>query len=357
MTLHLVLFSDEHLPSSEHVDAVLTDDWLYRHVFHYIESIADHSTQVSLAIIGLVDQSQLEGKNDQQQELLDTIHAKVQAFLVQKDERRDHVHLYSNSFPVPFHLDDEDMSAVAIEHLESLAQQWNIVHHKEKRLKLRQRFRFIPDGSIIVDYSTCLKYFEQQAQASLIPSDEDEDETSEEEQQWIKDELDPMSFDACLDYLQLVGDILCVDQKPQMILIFQPSYLLNQIFARTLFRSHLDQWLNYDTNMIFRFSGYYPTEEMFTLDCQRLFTRGEFTWNMLNVLFFAQNNQQVGLTEQNLIDYCRLMERLYLGYSNQSNCYRKRRDSSDQDRLSIVFRSGILDLPLRVPVVYEGDIG
>ena len=325
-----LLFRSEYLSSSDHFDAVLTDDWLYQHVFRYIESIADHATQVSLAVIGLVDESQLEGKHDHQQELLDAIHSKVQAFLVQKEEPRAHVRLYSSFFPVPLHLDDVEMSVVAIEQLETLARQWKIVHHKQKRLKLRQRFRFIPNDSIIVDYNTCLKHFEQQAQAPPIPSDDDNGETSEEEQRWIKDELDPMSFDECLDYLELVGDILRFDQKPQMTLIFKPFYLLNQIFARTLFRPHLDQWLNYETNMIFRFSGYYPTEEIFTLDSQRLFTRGEFTWSMLNVLFFEQNIQENGLTEQDLIDFCRLMERLHLGYSNQSNCYRKCRDSSHE---------------------------
>jgi hypothetical protein len=77
--------------------------------------------------------------------------------------------------------------------------------------------------------------------------------------------------------------------------------------------------------MVFRFSGYYSSEKLFNIDRQRLLTRGEFTWNMLNVLFYEQNNNNISLTEQNLLDYCRLMERLYLGYVNESNLNRTKK--------------------------------
>ena len=75
--------------------------------------------------------------------------------------------------------------------------------------------------------------------------------------------------------------------------------------------------------MVFRFSGYYPTQDQFEIDRERVLNRGEFTWRMLNVLFYEQNNTTIGLTERNILDYCQLMERLYLGFINQSNTNRK----------------------------------
>ena len=71
--------------------------------------------------------------------------------------------------------------------------------------------------------------------------------------------------------------------------------------------------------MVFRFSGYYPTQELFDIDRQRLLTRGEFTWKMLMFYFMNKIIIIISLTEQNIIDYCRLMEDLYLGYLNESN--------------------------------------
>jgi hypothetical protein len=131
-----------------------------------------------------------------------------------------------------------------------------------------------------------------------------------------------MSFDEHLDYLKLIGDILCFGQKPHITIFIKPYYYLNEILSKTIFRPHIDQWLNYEDNMVFRFSGYYSSETLFNIDRQRLLTRGEFTWNMLNVLFYEQNNNNITLTEQNILDYCRLMERLYLGYVNESNLNR-----------------------------------
>ena len=128
-----------------------------------------------------------------------------------------------------------------------------------------------------------------------------------------------MSLISCLDYLKLTGDIICFGQIPQMTIVIKPYYILNNILCRTIFRPHIDQWLNYDDNMVFRFSGYYRTSELFDIDRERLLTRGEFTWNMLNVLFFEQNNDNRSLVEQAIIDHCRLMEYLYLGYINESN--------------------------------------
>ncbi|CAF3552791.1 unnamed protein product [Rotaria sp. Silwood1] len=132
-----------------------------------------------------------------------------------------------------------------------------------------------------------------------------------------------MSFDECLNYLKLIGDFFCFGQKSHMRILLKPYYLLNNLLSNTLFRPNIEQWLNYNDNMVFRFSGYYSSEKLFNIDRQRLLTRGEFTWKMLNVLFYEQNNNNISLTEQNIFDYCHLMERLYLGYLNQSNLNRK----------------------------------
>jgi hypothetical protein len=203
------------------------------------------------------------------------------------------------------------MSSKIIEQLEIIAQHWNIIHHKQKRQYVKQRLGFIQQDTLTIDYETCLKHFKKQTE--FLPEDDDE----------ITEELNQMSFDNYLDYLKLIGDILCFGQKPHITILLKPYYFLNKILSTTIFRPHIDQWLNYDDNMIFRFSGYYPSQKLFDIDRERLLTRGEFTWNMLNVLFYEQNNNNICLTKQNILDYCRLMERLHLGYINQSNLNRK----------------------------------
>jgi hypothetical protein len=165
---------------------------------------------------------------------------------------------------------------------------------------VKQRLSFIPQDALIIDYDTCLEGFEEQNQS-----------LSEDERERTLNEH--------LDYLKLIGDILYFGPKSNRLILLKPYYLLNEILSTTLFRSHIDQWLHYDDNMVFHFSGYYPSQTLFELDRQRLLIRGEFTWNMLNVLFCEQNNRNTGLTEENILDYCQLMERLYLGYVNESN--------------------------------------
>ena len=223
------------------------------------------------------------------------------------------------------------MSTSVIEQLEHIARQWNSVHHKDKRTELQHRFSFVPADSIVVDYDACSKRFELLKNSPSKPNgtevgddqEDDDDEDRGENHQLLIEEVDAMSFDQCLDYFELVGDIHCFGPKSQVVLIFKPYYLLNQILAKTIFRPNMEEWLNFDSNHVFRFSGYYSTEEQFQKDCERMFSRGEFTWNMLNVLFYEQNNDPIALNEQNLIDYCRLMERLQLGFLNQTNMYCK----------------------------------
>lgn len=300
--------------SNQTVDfnALLTNEWLYSHIYRYLESISDHCQEVFVIILGLVDNSQLVS-NDQQQQLLEEIHSKVNEYLFETENQRENINLYSEFFPEPIHLDDEQMSSQVIEQLEIIAQQWNLVHHKQKRQLIKQRLGLNQQDTLIINYDTCLKHFEEQNQISSEQNDTDE----------IEEELKQMSFDDHLDYLKLIGDILCFGQKPHTLILIKPYYFFNEILSTTIFRSHIDQWLNYDDNMIFRFSGYYPSENSFQIDRQRLLTRGEFTWKMLNVLFYEQNNNTIGLTEKNILNYCRLMERLYLGYVNQSNLNRK----------------------------------
>jgi hypothetical protein len=234
-------------------------------------------------------------------------------FLNQDEYQRKNITLYSEFFSEPIYLDDDEMIEEMIEKLENIAQQWNIKHHKQKREVLKQRLGFIEQDSLIIDYETCLKHFQQQN------SSIDDDDEDEENKKILENEINQMNFDECLDYLKLTGDILCFSRSSQIKILIKPYYLLNNILSRTIFRPQIDQWLNYDDNMVFRFSGYYRTQELFDIDRQRLLTRGEYTWKMLNVLFYEQNNDNQSLIEQNIIDYCRLMESLYLGYLNQSN--------------------------------------
>jgi len=245
----------------------------------------------------------------------------VKAFLLDAGNQRANINLYSEFFPEPIHLDDEQMSSQVIEQLEIIAQQWNIVHHKQKRQYVKQRFDFIQQDALIIDYDTCLEYFEEHNQ--FLPENNEE---IEENKQIVEEELNQMSFDDYLNYLKLIGDILCFGQKPDTIILLKPYYFLNEILSTTLFRPHIDQWLNYEDNMIFHFSGYYLTQKLFDIDRERLLMRGEFTWKMLNALFYEHNDDNISLTEENILDYCHLMERLYLGYVNGSNlnCKKKK---------------------------------
>jgi hypothetical protein len=326
-------------------DALLTDEWLYNHIFRYIESISDHCQQASIAIVGLIMNCQI-GSNDQQQQLLDEIHSKINMFLTDEENQRENINLYSEFFPEPIHLDEVEISEKVIEKLEMIAQQWNIQHHKQKRQVLKRRLGFLESDSIIINYDTCLQRFEQQNFSS------DDDNEAEENNELLENEINQMTLDACLDYLKLTGDILCFGQTPHITILIKPYHLLNNILSRTIFRPHINQWLNYDDNMVFHFSGYYPTQELFDIDRQRLLTRGEYTWNMLNVLFFEQNNDKQSLNEQTIIAYCNLMEHLYLGYLNESNLNCKK-NIFLLNLVLIYFRSGIYNALFCLSMVNE----
>lgn len=307
--------SENQIPTIDY-DALLTSDWLYYYIYRYIESISDHCEQVSIAIIGLIFDSQI-GSNDQQQQLLNEINSKVNEFLNNEEYQRKNIHLYSDIFSEPIYLDDDDMTDEVIEKFEIIAQQCNIKHHKQKRQILKQRLGFFEEDSLIIDYESFLKRFEESN------SSYDDEDIDDDNQKLLENEVNSMNFDECIDYLKLTGDIICYGQKSQLTIFLKPFYLLNNILSRTIFRPHIDQWLNYDENMIFRFSGYYRTQELFDIDRERLLTRGEFTWYMLNVLFCEQNINNQSLIEENIIDYCHLMEYLYLGYLNEPNINRK----------------------------------
>jgi hypothetical protein len=309
---------EHHLNPIIDYDALLTDDWLVYHIFRYIESIADHCQQASIAIVGLMNSSSANF-HDQQQQILDEIHSKVNMFVTDENYQRTNIQIYSEYFLRPVYFDDEHMSSVFIEQLESIAQQRNIIHNKHKRLILKQRLGLTAsDTSFIMDYDPCQQQFERSCSSTLL-NDNNMMNDDDGKQLLVNDEINRMSFDDCLDYLKLTGDIICSGTKSTMTIVSKPYNLLNQIFSRTLFRSHLEQWLNYDDNVIFHFSGYYPTQESFDIDRQRLLTRGEFTWNMLTILFNEQNWTSGSLVDEQLIDYCRLIERLQLGYIVESN--------------------------------------
>lgn len=327
-------------------DTLLTNDWLYYSIFRYIESISDHCHHASVAIVGLICHSQKDA-TDQLQQFLDEIHSKINMFLTDEEYQRKNVTLYSEFFPEPIHLDDENMSGSVIEIIETIAQQWNIKHHKQKRQVLKRRLGFMEQDSLLIDYETCSQRFEQRS-----PSVDEEVENHK----LLENEITQMTLDDCLDYLTLTGDIICVGQASQPTILLKPYYLLNDILSRTIFRPRMDQWLNYDENMLFRFSGYYRSEELFNIDRQRLLTRGEFTWKMLSMLFFEQNNASLSLTEQQIIDYCRLMERLYLGFLNESNLSCKRGELLSQNFTSELFRSRIHDNLFRLSLAAARDI-
>jgi Leucine-rich repeat (LRR) protein len=319
-------------------DILLTNDWLYHHIFRYIESIADHCHRAFIAIVGLILNDEKKFNDDQQQELLDEIHSRINMFITNEEYQRKNIILYSEFFPEPIHLDDENMSEDIIEILEIIAQQWNMKHHKQKRQILKQQLGFNEQDSLIIDYETCLKYFKQ----TISSFDED--------QELLKNEINQMNLDDCLTYLTLTGDIITFNQST---ILLKPYYLLNTILSRTIFRPHIEQWLNYDENLLFHFSGYYPTEELFNIDRQCLLTRGEYTWKMLTILFFAQNNNNESVLEQTIIDYCRLMECLHLGYVIESNlnCKKKKRFFCSFSRFS---RSRIYDYLFCLSMVIQG---
>lgn len=324
INLTILLMNDE--PSKEiDFDALLTNDWLQTHVFHYLESISDHCDEVFVAIIGLIDRSQLPSFDVQQsQRMLEEIHLRIDGYLLDMGSERGNINLYSGFFPEPLHFDDERMASIIIQQLEIIGQQWNLVHHKQKRRFVKQRLKFLPYDDLVIDYQTCFKRYEEYLKQKDSPSDDNDEE---EEDNIIKKELDQMSFDDYLDYLKLIGDIFYFNpDKSNRLILLKPYYFLNEILSCTLFRPRMDQWLNYDDNMIFRFSGHYLSQESFDLDRQRLLIRGEFTWKMLNILFLEQNNHDHRLTQQSLLDYCRLMEQFYLGFVNESNVKRKNDD-------------------------------
>ena len=306
-------------------DTLLTDDWLYHSIFRYIESMSDHCHQVSIAIVGLMSTN---SATDQIQQLLDEIHSRINMFLTDEQQQRKNVVVYSEFFPEPIDFNEENMSDRFIEILENIAQQWNIQHHKQKRLVLKQRLGLFERDSLLINY----QQFEQ-AHSSLIEQQQQQHIDNETPiPPSLQTELTRMTFNDCLTYLTLTGDILCLYQTSPPTILLKPSFLFNQILTRTIFRPRMNQWLNYEENMVFHFTGHYPNQEVFNLDRERLLTRGEFTWSMLNVLFFEQNPSQA-----TIVDYCQLMERLSLGFLNQSNLNCRKRT----DRRYEIFLSNI----------------
>lgn len=335
LTLLLLLQTNEEQSMDIDFDRLLTPDWLHTHVFHYLESISDHCDEVFVAIIGLIDRTQMKSNDDQQsQRILEEIHARIDGYLGEMGDERGNINLYSGFFPEVLHFDDEHMSSIVIEKFELIAQQWNLVHHKQKRQFVKQRLKYLPYEQLVIDYESCFQQFQEQREhhhssssSSVLSSSESE----EEEDEIIAKELNQMSFDDYLDYLKLIGDLVEFNlEKSKRILLLKPNYFLNEILSATIFRPRLEQWLNYDDNMIFRFSGHYLSQESFDIDRQRLLNRGEFTWKMLNVLFHEQNNHNFRLNQDILLDYCRLMERFYLGFINESNSKRKEKNDDQE---------------------------
>ena len=332
MSFHF-LFSNEFCSSEDTIsiidyESLLTLDWLYFYIFRYIESIADHCQQASIAVVGLISSCQLNGSNEYHQQLLDEIHSRVNMFLTNDDYQRKNIRLYSDYFPEPIYFDNEQISKDLIEKFELIAQKWNLKYPKQLNSILKQNLRFFRENTIFIDYETCLKSFEEMKSTFNIQ----------------------MTFDQCLEYLKLLGDILYF---PQRSILVKPYFLFNNVLSRTIFRPDIDRWLNYDENLLFRFTGYYPTIELFEIDRERLLNRGEFTWNMLNVLFFEQNKSDRCLIDKHILYYCEIMEHLSLGFIHPANLNCKL--SNEKEFLFNVFRfrSRIYQSVFRLSVVIK----
>ena len=345
--------SDENPGTEVDYNVLLTDEWLHQHVFRFIQSISDHCQQVSVAIIGLDGSKSRADNRVEQQRLLDEIHAKVSCRMADEDYRGKNIRLYSDHFSQAIHFDDENMSSSVIEKLELIAQQWNQVHCKHKRLAVKRTLGLMALDSLVVDDQWCSAHFERaKASFSLPPMDDNADEHD----RLIKNEIQQMNLHDCLEYLRLTGDLIYGGSVPTGMIIVRPYYLFNQILSRTLFRPRLDQWLDYDENIVFHFTGYYPTRKSFEVDRQRLLTRGECTWKMLNVLFFEQNNHSTSLSEEYIIDCCRLMQQLQLGFVNESNTDCKIDQQACSRKRQLCSRSRVHHGDLRLPLVHARTI-
>ncbi|CAF4846307.1 unnamed protein product, partial [Rotaria socialis] len=103
-----------------------------------------------------------------------------------------------------------ETSHQVIEILEIIAEQWNIKHHKQKRQLLKRRLGLVESNSIIIDYDTCLNQFQQQ---TIPPLSENENRTP------VEEEINQMTFEQCLDYLKVLGDILVFEQRSSRTII------------------------------------------------------------------------------------------------------------------------------------------
>ncbi|CAF0995620.1 unnamed protein product [Adineta ricciae] len=299
--------NESHTASIDSTE-LLSKDWLQKHIFRYLESLSSHGKYVSVAVIGLIDDSKLVLPMFHAQTLLREIQSRVNTFLLGAN-----VNHYSRFFPLPIDFKEKTMLTSFLQQLERIAQQRNVRHHKHKQQLIKQRLGLHQQRALVMNYETCFRSFQERNLTSSIATDANE----------AQEEINQMSFDECLNYLKLTGDILCVGKTPHSILILQPDYLLNKIFAHTLFRPDLDCWLNYRKNPIFQFSGYYSSEELFAKDRQRLRTNGEFSWRLLKILFYELTANNINVNELSIIEYCRLMERLQLGYLIESSYNRR----------------------------------
>ncbi|UJR28508.1 hypothetical protein I4U23_009746 [Adineta vaga] len=273
--------------------------------------LSDLCERVGIAIIGLIDNSHMSLLVSNEQTLLDEIHSQTNTFLSDMKGQYENMNLYSHCFSTPIQFNNPDILSTFIQQLETIAQQWNFRHHKYKQQLVQQRLGFYQQNTFVFNYETCFKHFEERnLSASIVFNENMDGDAIEINQLIMQDEINQMSFDECLNYLKLLGDILHFGPQPHSIIILKPDYLINKIFAHTLFRPHLDRWLNYHTNVVFQFSGYYSSEELFEIDRQRLITRGEFTWRMLKVLFYERTSNNIEINELSIVDYCRLMQRL-----------------------------------------------
>ncbi|CAF1636368.1 unnamed protein product, partial [Didymodactylos carnosus] len=279
----------------------------------YIESISNHCGQIHLAIIGLIYETTTTTYNKEQvKRLFDSVQNKTEMYLLEHyDDSQNMVEFYSNYFQPIYFNDSPSITNDLIIQLEIIAKKWNNIHEKNKRLNFKRKLNIFNQKNIIIDYNHCRKKFDNKyIQVVDNKTSFDEDEQSSEDIDKENDEeneLDPIEFDSCLEFLRLTGDIVWIDKQKQLrnFIIIKPHLLFNIITS--FLRSNFHQWLNYEENVLFHYSGYFLTKNSFENDKERLLVNGEYTWKMLNVLLI-----DFCLNEQQIIEYCLLMERLYM---------------------------------------------
>lgn len=202
-------------------------------------------------------------------------------------------------------------------------QKLNYRHEKNKRKIVKRAFGLEGENDFLIDLERALENFEKA-------------ET-------------PFDFESSVEYLKLTGDLVRCGSAEKVKFITRPYYVFNQLLCRTLFRPRLDEWLNYEENLLFHFSGFYPTKESFEVDREKILRRGQFSWSMLKLLFIDESRTN----EEFLIRFAYLVEDLRVGFveESNSNCEKIRVDQIELCSIDFVLRSRIRNAERRLSLL------